>query len=237
MAAIVAGMFPNTQWTQLAQATLHGEPAGREAMESLCRSYWEPVRAYVLFRGWSMDEAADLAQSFFLYLMENSVLRKADRDRGKFRSFLQGVLNHFLLTERDSRLRQKRGGGREHVSVDDPNAQEELSENAAHAEFFDRQWAEAMMKSCVEKLHAECVARRGESAAALLMAYAGGAGEALPYAEASARLNLSEGAFKTEVLTWRRRLREMLRAEVRRTVSAPHEVEEEMSYLHRLLAA
>jgi RNA polymerase sigma-70 factor (ECF subfamily) len=228
-------MFPNTQWTQLAQATLHGEPAGREAMASLCKSYWEPVRAYVLFRGWPRDDAADLAQSFFLYLMENSVLRKADRERGKFRSFLQGVLNHFLLTERDSRLRQKRGGGKEHVDVED--AQDELAENAVHVEFFDRQWAASMMKSCVEKLQSECAAKRGDSAASLLMSYAGGAGEALSYAEASNRLQMSEGAFKTEVLTWRRRLRELLRSEVRRTVSAPHEVEEEMSYLHQLLAA
>jgi RNA polymerase sigma-70 factor (ECF subfamily) len=228
-------MFPNTEWTQLAQATLHGEPSGRAAMESLCRSYWEPVRAYVLFRGWPKDESADLAQSFFLYLMENSVLRKADRERGKFRSFLQGVLNHFLLTERDSRLRQKRRGGREHVAVED--AEEELSEHAAHIEFFDRQWAATMMKVCVEKLQSECAAKRGDAVSSMMMAYAGGAGEVLSYAEASARLQMSEGAFRSEVLTWRRRLRELLRSEVRRTVSAPHEVEEEMGYLHRLLAA
>lgn len=228
-------MFPNTQWTQLAQATLHGDAAGREAMESLCRAYWEPVRAYVLFRGWSQDEAADLAQSFFLFLMENNVLRRADRDRGRFRSFLQGVLNHFLLTERDRRQRQKRGGGKEHIAVED--AQEELAEPADHVEYFDRQWAASMMKACVDKLKEECAARRGESTATLLMAYAGGEGEALSYSEASTRLQMSEGAFKTKVLTWRRRLRELLRSEVMRTVSAPHEVEEEMSYLHRLLAA
>ncbi|HEX2750776.1 MAG TPA: hypothetical protein VHM91_22415 [Verrucomicrobiales bacterium] len=228
-------MFPNTEWTQLAQATLHGEPAGRAAMESLCRSYWEPVRAYVLFRGWPKDESADLAQSFFLYLMENSVLRKVDRGRGKFRSFLQAVLNNFLLTERDSRLRQKRGGGKEHVVVDD--AEEELAESAAHAEFFDRQWAAAMMNVCVGKLKEECAAKRGDPAASLLMAYAGGAGEVLSYAEAGTRLQMSESAVRSEVLIWRRRLRELLRSEVRRTVSAPHEVDEEMSYLHQLLAA
>jgi len=228
-------MFPNTEWTQLAQATLHGETAGRAALESLCRSYWEPVRMYALFRGWSQEDAADLAQSFFLYLMENSVLRRADRERGKFRSFLQGVLNHFLLTERDNRLRQKRGGGKEHVALDD--AQNELTEAAGHVEYFDKQWAAAVMKACVARLHGECSAKRGEAAAAMLMAYAGGEGEVLSYAEASARLAMSEGAFKTEVLTWRRRLRELLRSEVRRTVSAPHEVDEEMTYLRQLLAA
>ncbi len=228
-------MFPNTEWTQLAEATLHGESAGRAAMERLCREYWEPVRAYTLFRGWSQEDAADLTQSFFLHLMEKSILRRADRERGKFRSFLQAVLNHFLLTERDSRLRQKRGGGKAHIAVED--AQEELAEQAGHVEYFDRQWAAAMMKSCVTKLQDECAAKRGASAAALLMSYAGGEGEALPYTEASARLAMSEPAFKTEVLTWRRRLRELLRSEVRRTVSAPHEVDEEMSYLHHLLAA
>lgn len=228
-------MFPNTEWTQLAQATLHGESAGRAALDSLCRSYWEPVRAYVLYRGWSQEDAADLAQSFFLFLMENSILRRADRERGKFRSFLQGVLNHFLLTERDYRMRQKRGGGKDHVTVED--ACDELAAPAGHVEYFDRQWASAVMKACVERLRGECEARRGAAAAGLLMAYAGGDGEAVSYAEASARLEMSESAFKSEVLTWRRRLRELLRAEVRRTVSAPHEVDEEMSYLRHLLAA
>ena len=228
-------MFPNTEWTRLAEATLHGEASGRAALERLCRAYWEPVRMYALFRGWTREDAEDLTQSFFLYLMENSVLRRVERDRGKFRAFLQGVLNHFLLTERDRRLRQKRGGGQAHVNVED--AEEELAAPTGQADYFDRQWAAALMKSSVTNLRAECVERRGESAADVLMSFAGGGGEALSYAEAAARLACTEAAFKTEVLTWRRRLRDLLRAEVRRTVSAPHEVDEEMSYLRQLLAA
>jgi DNA-directed RNA polymerase specialized sigma24 family protein len=226
-------MFPNTQWTQLAQATLHGEAHGRAAMESLCRTYWEPVRAYVLYRGWPKDEAPDLTQAFFLYLMEHSVLRRVDRERGKFRAFLQGVLSHFLISELRQRQRQKRGGGKEHVTLDDVH--EDLAVPGEHVEYFDRQWAAAIMKACVTTLHGECAAKRGTDAAALLMAYAGGAGEALSYADASTRLQLPESAFRSEVLNWRRRLRELLRMEVQRTVSAPHEVAEEMSYLHRLL--
>src|SRR6187551_1769575 len=76
-ATIMRSMFPNTQWTELAHATLHGDQAGRAALESLCRNYWEPVRLFILQRGWAQDDAPDLAQSFFLFLMEKGMLHRA----------------------------------------------------------------------------------------------------------------------------------------------------------------
>ena len=52
---------------------------------------------------------------------------------------------------------------------------------------------------------------------------------------AAAMLEVDENLLKKRVHQWRRRLGECVRLEVRRTVSAPHEVEEEISYLRRLL--
>ena len=58
----------------------------------------------------------------------------------------------------------------------------------------------------------------------------------MPYAEAGARLGLSEGALRVAVHRLRQRYRELLRAEVADTVSGPEEVEEELRYLFRVLA-
>ncbi len=226
-------MFPNTQWTELAHATLHGDEAGRAALDALCRNYWEPVRQFVLQRGWPQDEAPDLAQSFFLFLMEKGMLHKAEREKGRFRSFLQGVLNNFLLTERDRRRAQKRGSGQEHVELEDDSA----ATDATAGREFDKQWALAIMQGALQKVSAECMAKRGEGAFEVISVFIGGKGEFMPQEKAAEKLGMAVGTFRTEIHTWRQKLREYLRAEVRRTVSAPHEVEEEMNYLWQLLTA
>jgi DNA-directed RNA polymerase specialized sigma24 family protein len=226
-------MFPNTQWTELARATLSGEAPGRAAMEALCRSYWEPVRQYVLQRGWSPHEAPDLTQSFFLYLMEKGVLHQAERDKGRFRSFLQGVLNNFLLTERQRRLTQKRGGGMEREELHDDSAATE----AAAGQEFDRQWATTVVQAALQRVAAECTAKRGEGFYDVIAVFIGGKGELIPQEEAAGRLDMNVGRFRTEIFTWRQKFRESLRGEVRRTVSAPHEVDDEVRYLWQLLTS
>jgi RNA polymerase sigma-70 factor (ECF subfamily) len=226
-------MFPNTRWTELAQATLNGEEAGRAALDALCRSYWEPVRQFALQRGWRQDEVPDLTQSFFLYLMETGVLRQAEREKGRFRSFLQGVLNNFLLNERQRRRTQKRGGGLEQVELTDDSA---ATEAAAGLE-FDRHWARTLVAAALGRVAAECTAKHGEEFYHVIAVFIGGSGELVPQEQAAEKLGMSAGRFRTEVFTWRQKFRESLRVEVRRTVSAPHEVDEEVRYLWQLLTS
>ncbi len=226
-------MFPNTEWTQLAEATLHGDEAGRAALEGLCRTYWEPVRRFVIQRGWPQDEAPDLVQSFFLYLMDKGLLQRAEREKGRFRSFLQGILNNFLLCERDRRMTLKRGSGLGHAELLEDTA---TTDSLAGLE-FDRQWALAIMQVALNRVSAECRARRGEEALEVISIFIGGPGEALSQESAAARLAMPVAAFRSEIHLWRQKLREYLRAEVRRTVGAPHEVEDEMNYLRQLLTA
>jgi RNA polymerase sigma-70 factor (ECF subfamily) len=227
------GMFPNTRWTELAQATLSGEDAGRAALDAMCRSYWEPVRRFALQRGWRHDEVQDLTQSFFLYLMEKGVLRQAEREKGRFRCFLQGVLNNFLLNERQRRRTQKRGGGMEQVELTDDSA---ATEDAAGLE-FDRHWARTLVAAALQRVSAECTAKHGEEFYSVIAVFIGGSGELISQEQAAEKLGMSAGRFRTEVFTWRQKFRESLRAEVRRTVSAPHEVDDEVRYLWQLLTS
>jgi RNA polymerase sigma-70 factor (ECF subfamily) len=126
---MVGWMFPATQWTELARATLHGDAAGRAALESLCRAYWEPVRRAILAKGWERDDAEDLAQGFFLDFMERGVLNRADRERGKFRTFLQVVLDHWLVDEWRRRHAERRGAGVDALSWEALRDMEQLESN------------------------------------------------------------------------------------------------------------
>lgn len=229
-------VFPDTQWTQLAAATLNGSETGREALSVLYRNYWSPVRRYVLSRGWQASEADDLTQSFFLFAMERGVLGKAERGRGKFRTFLLAVLNHYLLDERDRRRAQKRGGGVEVVPFEDEFESPGYEEDE-HVLVFDRQWAIEVMGAAMKRVVVECKERRGEKGSEVIGRFfgVGGDGDGGSYAEAARELGTTVGALRTDVCLWRGKLREALRAEVLRTVAAPHEVDGELTYLRSLL--
>jgi RNA polymerase sigma-70 factor (ECF subfamily) len=56
-----------------------------------------------------------------------------------------------------------------------------------------------------------------------------------PYEEAAARAGLSVAAFNSEIHRLRGQFRECVFAEVTGTVSAPHEIDEELAHLYRVL--
>jgi hypothetical protein len=62
-------------------------------------------------------------------------------------------------------------------------------------------------------------------------------GSVLPsYDDAAARMGLPRATVKTHVHRLRQRYREIVRREIARTVSAPHEIDEELRYLCNVLA-
>jgi hypothetical protein len=62
-----------------------------------------------------------------------------------------------------------------------------------------------------------------------------GASETFSYETAAEKLAISVAALKSEIHRLRRRLRALVRGEVARTVSAPHEIESEMTHLQHVL--
>jgi DNA-directed RNA polymerase specialized sigma24 family protein len=110
--------FEATHWSIVLAA---GGGDGRrrsEALEKLCRSYWEPLYAFVRRMGYDVHDAQDLTQSFFSHLLTGQSLGKVSPDKGKFRSFLLASLKHFIADERDRASAAKRGGGQAAVALD-----------------------------------------------------------------------------------------------------------------------
>ena len=92
-----AGGRPNfltTQWVIVSAASAEGAGEARAALEELYRFYCYPVYAFIRRRGHSRQDAQDLTQDFFfVHLLEKGTLGRADPKRGRFRSFLLGVLS------------------------------------------------------------------------------------------------------------------------------------------------
>ena len=113
--------FVTTRWSLILSAAHFGseEQKARDALAELCRTYWRPIFSFVRGRGYSIEDAQDLTQDFFVTILKNDWLQHADRNRGRFRSLLLRSLQNFLINAAEKTHARKRGGGVEFVSWDD----------------------------------------------------------------------------------------------------------------------
>jgi len=233
--------FATTHWSvvTMAMAGQQNPPAARQALETLCRTYWYPLYAFVRRQGYGPEDAQDLTQAFFARFVGKDFLSDVRRERGKFRSFLLASLKHFLANEWDRTRAQKRGGGRVFVHLDDATAEEryrlEPRDDMSPEKIYERRWALTLLDRVLSRLRDELVeAGKAEQYEALKPFLLAGQG-AIPYAEVAARIPSTPEAVKVAVHRLRKRYRELLRAEIAQTVSSPGEVEEEIRYLLRVL--
>ena len=232
-------VFATTHWSVVLAAGEGDSAPGQRALETLCRAYWYPIYVYVRRKGYGPDEAQDLTQEFFAQLIAKQHLLLADREKGKFRTFLLAVLDYFLAREWSRAHRQKRGGQFVFVSLDQQTPEERYQLGPADTDAPDkkflRQWGLAVLEQAMNALEREC-ADNGKGALfweakELLSSERGPA-----YAEVARRLNMGEGAARMAVHRLRRRYGELLRSEITQTVGAPEEVEEELRYLLSVLS-
>lgn len=231
--------FPTTRWDALAKASLHGDTEARMALDEFCRMYWQPVNRFIRWKGYGEADAADLTQDFFVNFLESQSLRRADRLRGSFRTFLLGALAHRLQKARLHQARLKRGGGVAPASLD--QIQSPYGEEAsvppvppADAVQFDRAWAVRVLDAAMTNTRANYRESGKEEVYEALKCFLTALRTPPSYEEAARSLGLSLGGIKTEIHRLRQAFRATLRLEIGRTVSAPHEIEEELRHLRNV---
>lgn len=239
-----ADAFASTRWTLVLAAgdSQLSSHAGAEALSDLCRIYWRPLYLFLRREGVGLEDAQDLTQGFFAELIRDRSYRRADRERGRFRSFLLGALKHFLANSRASAQRQKRGGGHIHElfeehTIAEVEAQVQTAGSWSATALFDREWAAALFRQTLERLARECELAGRTALFDGLRPYFTGAGEeAIPYQELSPRLHRSAVTLRSDVARLRARCRAILREEVRGTVFDPADVDDELRYLFQVIA-
>jgi len=234
-------LFPSTHWSVvLAAGRTQAEPdVAGAALATLCQTYWAPLYSFVRSRGYTVHDAQDLTQSFFAYLLEHKVYARADREKGRFRSFLLASIKNFLADAADRERTLKRGGAQDFLPLHEEQAEEAESLFQTHSRtsnedwLFDRSWAEALIAAGLERLSANYKGEGKEQLFNELRIFVAGGAELPPtYNELADRLGIAESTLRSHVTRLRARYREALRAEVRRTVNTETQVDEE---LHELL--
>ncbi|MBL9126559.1 MAG: sigma-70 family RNA polymerase sigma factor [Verrucomicrobiales bacterium] len=232
-----AHAFATTHWSVVVAAGDSTRGEGKLALEQLCRAYWYPLFVFVQRKGIPSEEAKDLTQAFFEDFLERNQILRADRDRGRFRSFLVRSMENFLHNEWRYRSAAKRGGGRTFVSfdavrTDTASASEPVATGTPEAAYA-RQWALTVLEQVQKALEREWVAAGRSDLFRELLAHLWSDLSVVPYAELSARFDLTPVNLRVTFHRFRQRYRELLRSAIAATVDGPGEVDDELRFLMR----
>jgi RNA polymerase sigma-70 factor (ECF subfamily) len=213
------------------------------ALAELCQIYWRPVYVFLRRHGIAQHDAQDLTQAFFADLIESRAYARADPTKGRFRSFLLGMLKHSIAHARDRDHAQKRGGGSVPVELDETA----ISEAEAYASrsnsqstdvVFEREWAASLARQALDRLAQEYeLGGKGALFEALKSRLTAGDAAAIPYEELANQLGRTAAHLRVDVTRLRARYRAILREEVSGTVIDPRDVDEELRYLRQAMNA
>lgn len=210
----------------------------KEALSTLCRDYWYPLYAFARRLGRNQEDAEDLTQGFFAYALEHEVFSLADRDIGSLRTFLLKVFQRYMGDVWDRQRAQKRGGGREHVSLNVEEGEElysrDFAANETHELLFDRSWAQSVLRIALSTLAAMEQNVGHKSEFELLQSFLTPDGvEEQSYEAVGRELRMTSEAVRQAVSRLRRKFRECLREQIACTLHEPDDarIDAELSAL------
>jgi DNA-directed RNA polymerase specialized sigma24 family protein len=235
------GRFPTTHWSLVAQAGQIAGEARREALERLLRRYLPALRAHLLHtRRLAPEDADDVLQDFIASrIIEKDLLGRADRELGKFRTYLLTSLDRFLvdsLRRRKAKKRTPGDGGR----VDVGNEEEWLPAPAL-GDAFDVAWARGVLTESLEQMRAECTGTGREDVWTVFDCRVLGpilqGTEPVDYEQLVVRFGFTSAAQASNVLmTGKRMFARIIRTVVGQYALGEEAIESEIRELHEVLA-
>lgn len=234
--------FATTHWSMVASAGGSRSSEAGRALATLCEHYWFPLYAFVRRTGYSADDAQDLTQEFFARLLADNYLATADRQRGRFRSFLLGAMKHFLANQARRQRAQKRGGRQPLISLDLHSGEHryhqiEPVDHLTPERLYEKRWAMTVLDLVLGRLRDEFLAAGKLKQFDALKPFLAGGTAKPAYRLVADDLGMSEGAVKVAVHRLRRRYRHLLKEEIARTIVDPETLEDELGELLAALSS
>jgi RNA polymerase sigma-70 factor (ECF subfamily) len=233
--------FPTTSWSLVALAGKGDHQACREALGQLLARYLPALHAHLVYsKRLAPDRADDVLQDFVANkILERALIARADRDLGKFRTFLLTALDRFLLNWIRDAGAKKRGAGEGSEALG--KRADLLSSNIQARDAFDVVWARGVLAEAIRRMRNECEAAGrldvwGVFECRILAPILEGA-EPADYRELVRRFGLRSPSQASNVLmTAKRMYGRVLRGVVGEYARDAQEVDEEIGELRDILA-
>lgn len=225
--------FAQTQWSRLAAALKSGT-----VLNDVLGSYRTPILRFVEAQGYSAEDAEELVQEVLKRIWADGVLSRADRRKGRFRSFLLGLTRNVLKDHEKRMMAEKRGGRVKTFSLDVPIGPDrgtgwvDAIPAASHDGVFDRAWLEWLVKEGLERLRRRCE-KRGQPYYGLLKRQLD---EDPPLSRLAEETGRSTDDVKQIIKRARDMLGEIITDFIMGYCSTPEEYEEEIAYFGRRLS-
>jgi RNA polymerase sigma-70 factor (ECF subfamily) len=144
-----------TLWSMVNEARGSDAEAANTARQGLLRRYGGAVRRYLLGALRDPEVAEDMTQDFALRFLGGKC-GGADRERGRFRNFVKGVLAHLIADH----FRRQQARPRHHL-LDTDNVEASYTDPAAPDPLFVETWREELLGRAWQML-AEVEAQTGQ---------------------------------------------------------------------------
>lgn len=238
------GLLPQTDWSQIRRLKTTPAREQQPLLNVLVEKYWTPIFQYLLCQGHGEQEAQDLIQDFFVYALRTGLFAKAEQERGRFRSFLLGSLNHFVANDRRKQSAQKRkpaeGVGSLDELVDDGYYHPKSLVNAETPEvLFHRAWVREVVRNVLTVMEND-FKNTGKTthfilfqSRVVLPELEGG--EPPPLQAQARELGLEYKEAANQILTAKRAFVRLLEKEVRSYVLSEDDVSQEQKDVLRLI--
>jgi RNA polymerase sigma-70 factor (ECF subfamily) len=144
--------FPDTRWSLVGRASDQ-----REALGELLGRYLPALKShFVLRKRLAPDRADDLLQSFIATkVLAGDFLARANRDKGKFRSFLLTAVERYVvdMIRQESAKKRSPGEGMTFSIDEHPNV---VGAADAAGDVFDTAWAREVIAEALRRMKTQC---------------------------------------------------------------------------------
>ncbi|UCG58950.1 MAG: sigma-70 family RNA polymerase sigma factor [Phycisphaerales bacterium] len=235
--------FLTTHWSLIGDVGPGSDEKDRALIGLLLERYWKPVYCYLRRRGYGNEQAKDLTQGFFHeVVLGRDLVQKADRTKGRFRSFLLIALNRHLINvehERTAKKRMPTGGLVSLDMTDAPELPHPVAELTPE-DIFTYAWVSSLLDQVLKEVKAAC----GQEGKGLhwhvfcdrVLYPAMQGGDAPSLGEICDRYGIADTVKASNmIVTVKRRFQTALKQHLRNSVMSDEEAEEELTEIRRFL--
>ena len=157
----VGEVFLTTHWSLVEDITKDKTDRNRALIELLLVRYWKPVYCYLRRQGYSNEVTKDLTQGFFHeVVLGRDLIQKADRTKGRFRSFLLMALNRYLINTQAEQSARKRAPRGKLVSFDFASMANlpQVMTTLTPEDTFTYVWVSALLEQVLKDVETGCEA-------------------------------------------------------------------------------